>query len=105
MLSFFEPRPPRTRRMPGLISVIHIWSMRGMATNRQPGFVNTAASQLLRLKFAIFGGIALMPPAQRRRGNPVAQVDNVHSVLRLNYETLRELISLPSSRVANLRRL
>jgi hypothetical protein len=30
----------------------------------------------------------------------VAQLDDVHSVLRLNYETLRGLISLPSPSVA-----
>ena len=29
-----------------------------------------------------------------RRDNPVAQLEDVHSVLRLNYETLRGLISL-----------
>jgi hypothetical protein len=50
-------------------------------------------SSLLRQRFAIFGGIAPVQPAQPRRGNPVAQLDNVHSVLRLNYETLRGLIS------------
>ena len=33
-------------------------------------------------------------------GNPVAQPDNVHSILRLNYETLRKLISLASPSVA-----
>ena len=56
----------------------------------------------MRQRFAIFGGIAPVQPAQPRRGNPVAQLDNVHSVLRLNYETLRGLISLASSSVAKL---
>jgi hypothetical protein len=37
-------------------------------------------------------------PARRR----VAQLVNVHSVLRLNYETLRGLISLTSPSVAKL---
>jgi len=32
----------------------------------------------------------------------MAQLDNVHSVLRLNYETLRGLISLASPSVAKL---
>ena len=32
----------------------------------------------------------------------MAQLDDVHSVLRLNYETLRRLISLASPSVANL---
>jgi len=57
---------------------------------------------VLRQRFAIFGRIALVQPAQRRRGNPVAQLDNVHSVLRLNYKTLRGLISLASPSVAKL---
>jgi hypothetical protein len=47
---------------------------------------------VLRQRFAIFDGIAHLQPAQRRRGIPVAQLDNVHSVLRLNYETLRRPI-------------
>jgi hypothetical protein len=46
------------------------------------------AASLLRQRFEIFGGIAPVQPAQPRRGNPMAQFDNVHSVLRLNYETL-----------------
>jgi hypothetical protein len=57
---------------------------------------------VLRQRFAIFGGIALVQPAQRRRGNTVAQLVNVHSVLRLNYETLKGLISLASPSVAKL---
>ena len=57
---------------------------------------------VLRQRFAIFGGIALVQPAQRRRGNPVAQLVNVHSILRLNYETLSGLISLASPPVAKL---
>ena len=32
----------------------------------------------------------------------MAQLDNVHSVLRLNYETLRRLISFASPSVAKL---
>jgi hypothetical protein len=55
---------------------------------------------LLRQKFAIFGGIAPAQPAQPRRESPMAQLDNVHSVLRLNYETLGGLISLASLSVA-----
>src|ERR1039458_145006 len=58
------------------------------------------AASLLRQRFAIFGGIATVQPAQPRSGNPVAQLDDVHSVLRLNYETLRGLISLASLSVA-----
>ncbi len=58
------------------------------------------AASLLRQRFAIFRGIAPVQPALPRRGSPVAQLDNVHSVLRLNYETLRGLISLASRSVA-----
>jgi len=54
----------------------------------------------LRQRFAIFGGIAPVQPAWRRQGNPVFQLDNVHSVLRLNYETLRGLISWAPPSVA-----
>jgi hypothetical protein len=39
-------------------------------------------------------------PAQHRRTNPVAQLDDVQSVLRPNYETLKGLISLASPSVA-----
>ncbi len=58
------------------------------------------AASLLRQKFAIFGGIAPVQPARPRRESSVAQLDNVHSVLRLNYETLRGLISLASLSIA-----
>ena len=59
-------------------------------------------SLFMRQRFAIFGGIAPVQPAQARRGNPVAQLDNVHSVLRLNYESLRGLFSLASPSAAKL---
>jgi hypothetical protein len=58
----------------------------------------------MRQRFAILGGIAPVQPAQPRRGNPVAQLDSVHSVLRLSDETLRGLISLASPRVAKVTR-
>jgi hypothetical protein len=44
--------------------------------------------------------IATVHPAQPGRGKPVAQLDNVHSVLRLNYKTLRGLTPLASASVA-----
>ena len=59
-------------------------------------------SLFMRQRFAIFGGIAPMQPAQAHRGNPVAQLHNVHSVLRLNYETLWGWISFASPSVAKL---
>ena len=34
--------------------------------------------------------------------NPLAQLDDVHSILRLSYETLKGLISLASRGVAKL---
>jgi hypothetical protein len=60
------------------------------------------AASLLRERFGIFGGIALAQPAECRRGNPVAQLVNVHSVLRLNYETLRGFDFHSSPSVAKL---
>jgi len=76
----------------------HLWRM-----NTRSRFILSVSSfrrSSLRQRFAIFGGIAPVQPAQPRRRSPVAQLDNVHSVLRLNYETLRGLISLASLSVA-----
>ncbi len=47
------------------------------------------AASLLKQRFAIFDAIAPVQPAQPLREKPVAKLDNVHSVLRLNYETVR----------------
>jgi len=56
----------------------------------------------LRLRFGIFrrGGdrAAFLAP----RIKPLAQLDDVHSILRLSYETLKGLISLASRGVAKL---
>jgi|ERR1039458_3518871 hypothetical protein len=75
---------------------------RRVARCSRPGTTVRAeiAASLLRPRFAIFGGMATVQPAQPGRGNPGAQLDDVHSVLALNYETLRGLISSASSRVA-----
>src|SRR5260370_591194 len=79
------------------------------------GQVNAEASrrmypELVPVRVALFK--ARLPPSEPKsqplyeteRGNPAAQLDNVHSVLRLNYETLRGWISLASPSVAKLTR-
>jgi hypothetical protein len=58
------------------------------------------AACFLRQRFEIFDGIAtrgLLSPSEQ---TPAAQPDDAHSVLRLNYETLKGLISLASPTVA-----
>ena len=56
----------------------------------------------LRLRFEIFrrGGDRAACSAPRIK--PLAQLDDVHSILRLSYETLKGLISLASQGVAKL---
>ena len=58
------------------------------------------AACFLRQRFENFDGIAtrgLLSPSEQ---TPAAQPDDAHSVLRLNYETLKGLISLASPTVA-----
>jgi hypothetical protein len=45
-----------------------------------------------RQKSAIFGGMATVRPAQPLAERPCAQLDDVHSVLRLSCKTLKGLI-------------
>jgi hypothetical protein len=68
----------------------------------RPGTIVIAeiAASFLRPRLAIFVEVATVQPTQHRRANPVAQLDAVHSVLRLNYETLKGLISLALTSVA-----
>ena len=53
----------------------------------------------LRQRSAILRGIATAQPAEQ---NDVAQLDDVHSVLIVSYETLKRLNSLALARVSKL---
>jgi len=58
------------------------------------------AACFLRQRCEIFDGIATRGLLSPYEQTAAAQPDNAHSVLRLNYETLKGLISLASPTVA-----
>jgi len=70
------------------------------ARSRPGPLSSEIAACFLRPRFAIFAGIATVQPDRHKRANPVAQLDDVYSDLRLNYETLKGLISVASLSVA-----
>ena len=89
-------RPTSKRKCGTKPNAIRVARVRRPAPSSEP----KSQPVFLRQRSAIFDRIVTARPTQPRRADPVAQLDYVHSVLRLNYETLKGLISLASPSVA-----